>query len=158
MSIYARITGLVLITSALAVGASVYVQGAQNAAKTPAPAATAAAPADHAELQAVIGKYCVGCHSERLKSGDLVLEKKELSQASTEPEAWERVARKLRARAMPPIGSPRPDVATLDRLRVAVEAGLDKTVTGTPNPGRPPIHAIRGGESPVTRYVIGLEA
>jgi len=25
-------------------------------------------------------------------------------------------------------------------------------------PGRPPIHAIRGGESPVTRYVIGLEA
>src|SRR5262245_32591026 len=73
-----------------------------------------AAPAAAAEQRALVDKYCVGCHNERTKTADLMLDKARIDQLNESPETWEKVVKKLRTGAMPPVGSPRPDAATLD--------------------------------------------
>src|SRR5438874_10547615 len=71
--------------------------------------------------QATINQYCVGCHNERLKTAGLMLDKLDLTHAGENPEAWEKVVRKVRAGMMPPSGAARPDRATLDVLAANVE-------------------------------------
>src|SRR6185295_17459708 len=51
-------------------------------------------------------------------------------------DVWEKVARKLRGRAMPPLGRPRPDDATYDSLVANLETSLDRLAAVNPNPGR----------------------
>ena len=61
--------------------------------------------------KSLVDQYCVTCHSERLKTGNLVLEKLDASHAadnSGTSETWEKVIRKVRAGMMPPAGAPRP--------------------------------------------------
>ena len=74
-------------------------------------AAAAAAPAQ----RALLDQYCVACHNQRLKSGNLALDTPDVAKAGTEPEVWERVIRKLRLNAMPPPGRPRPDAPAARR-------------------------------------------
>ena len=53
---------------------SVFGYGLRGSAQQ-APASAAANPASAAENhQAVLSKYCVSCHNEKVKSGDLVLD------------------------------------------------------------------------------------
>src|SRR5437870_4776201 len=75
--------------------------------------------------RAVIDKYCVGCHNERLKTAGLVLENADLDHAGARAELWEKVLRKLRAREMPPLGRPRPDAATYTAMTAVLEKTLD---------------------------------
>ena len=74
-----------------------------------AAAAQGGEPASNGVAQrAVVEKYCVTCHSERLKTGGLVLEKIDLEQHSPSIAALrEKVIRKVRAGAMPPARAPR---------------------------------------------------
>jgi hypothetical protein len=51
-------------------------------------------------------------------------------------EVWEKVARKLRGRTMPPVGRPRPDEAAYDSLVSYLESSLDRLAVANPNPGR----------------------
>ena len=51
-------------------------------------------------------------------------------------EIWEKVVRKIRARQMPPLGSPRPDEATYEAAVSSLEASLDRAAAAEPNPGR----------------------
>jgi mono/diheme cytochrome c family protein len=87
------------------------------------------------DTTAVINKYCVSCHSERLKTGGLVLQGVDAN-ASANPELWERVITRLRAGSMPPAGLPRPDEATYDAIASRLEADIDRAWAATPNPGR----------------------
>jgi hypothetical protein len=64
--------------------------------------------------RAFLDKYCGTCHNERLGTGGLMLDKKNLEHVGEGADVWEKVARKLRGRAMPPAGRPRPDPATYD--------------------------------------------
>ena len=59
--------------------------------------------------QATFGKYCVGCHNSKTKTSGLELDALTTEPVGQHPEAWEKVARRLRARYMPPPGLPRPD-------------------------------------------------
>ena len=52
------------------------------------------------------------------------------------PEVWERVIEKLRARAMPPPGLPRPDAATYQAVAGWLETEIDRAWAANPNPGR----------------------
>src|SRR5262245_45953614 len=61
-----------------------------------APGAAAASPAAHG---AVLSKYCVTCHNDRLRTGGFVLDASSLGNAGATAESWERVVRKLRANA-----------------------------------------------------------
>ena len=123
----------------VALAAGVYLQGA--------PVVMAAAPQANAApvevpSRAMIDKYCVACHSERLKRGELVLENRDLADLSEDAEIWEKVVRKLRTGSMPPQGARKPDpeerLAFLDDL----VAALDHAAAVDPDPGRHAIHRL----------------
>lgn len=98
------------------------------------------------EPQAVLNQYCVTCHNAKLLTGGLAIDKLDLHRAEGNAEAWEKVARKLRAGLMPPAGAPRPDRHALDTLAGAVEDALDRAAAANPNPGRAPLHRMNRGE------------
>jgi hypothetical protein len=100
----------------------------------------------HSEEQAIVNQYCVTCHSERLKTGNLVLEKLNPTQASANAETWERVIRKVRAGMMPPAGAPRPDRGTLDAFAASLETQLDRASAAHPNPGATALHRLNRNE------------
>src|ERR1700682_4612896 len=92
-------------------------------AASPQSASSQAAPV---QPGALIDKYCASCHSERLKTGGLVLEKLDLTKVADHAETLEKVVLKLRGGMMPPPGLPRPDNDTLDALATRLEKDLDQ--------------------------------
>ncbi len=100
-------------------------------------AAGGQAPA--APARDVVAKYCVSCHNERLKTGNLTLDNlsADAGQVAAAAETWEKVVVKLRSRAMPPPGRQRPDAATYDAAAAWLETELDKAAAAHPDPGRP---------------------
>ena len=66
--------------------------------------------------QAVLTKYCVTCHNEKLRTAGLMLDKADIDYPAINTAIWEKVIRKLRTREMPPARMPRPDDATYDSL------------------------------------------
>jgi Protein of unknown function (DUF1592)/Protein of unknown function (DUF1588)/Protein of unknown function (DUF1585)/Protein of unknown function (DUF1587)/Protein of unknown function (DUF1595)/Planctomycete cytochrome C len=89
----------------------------------------------HVPSSAVLGRYCVTCHNDKRRSGNLSLENLDPDQPSQNPQVWERVIRKLRARAMPPVGLPRPDTEFTKGLITRLEMALDAYGAEHPNPG-----------------------
>src|SRR5712691_11380043 len=86
--------------------------------------------------RALLNKYCVTCHNERLRTAGLTLDKANLEDVGGNAEVWEKVLRKVRTGAMPPAGMPRPDQATFDAFSSWLEASLDRAAAAKPNPGR----------------------
>jgi hypothetical protein len=84
----------------------------------------------------VVNRYCVSCHNGRLKTGGLALDAVVSHDVAQDPDVWEKVVRKIRARQMPPIGTPRPDDATYDAVIASLETSLDRAAVAAPNPGR----------------------
>jgi len=109
------------------------------------PPAAAAADAG-ASPQAVIDRYCVTCHNERVEAGGLVLARLDLDRVGRDAESWEAVVRKLRTGMMPPSGAPRPDRTALDGLAAFVERGLDAHAAASPNPGATVLHRLNRAE------------
>ena len=122
----------------LALAACLLVRPAQVAA---APAAQAADPMA-APSRAMIDQYCVTCHSERLKTGQLVLENRDLAKIGADAEIWEKVVRKLRNGQMPPMGARKPDAAARTGFLNALVGKLDQAAATNPNPGRHAIHRL----------------
>src|SRR5258707_6481158 len=58
---------------------------------------------------AVVQRYCVGCHNEKMRTGGLALDGLDIAHPDANAEVWEKVARRIRNRTMPPVGMPRPD-------------------------------------------------
>src|SRR5262249_37862929 len=97
--------------------------------------------------RALITKYCVGCHNQRLHVASLTLDTMDLAHVEAHPDVWEKVVRKLRARAMPPVGSPRPEVAAYDGLASWLEGALDRAAAARPDPGSPAaVHRLNRAE------------
>src|SRR5262245_41668069 len=71
--------------------------GTKPAAALPQGAASAAMP-----NRALLDQYCVTCHSDRLKTGGLTLEKVDVGDAQGNAEVLEKIVRKLRTGQMPP--------------------------------------------------------
>src|SRR6185503_5653865 len=82
---------------------------AARPAAAPQTDATAAqrAPAQNA-ARALLDKYCVTCHNDRVKTANLSLQNADLTAIPAHAELWEKVIRKLRAGVMPPPDMPRP--------------------------------------------------
>ncbi len=97
-----------------------------------------------AEL-ALVDRYCVGCHSDKLKTGQLSLQNLDLSNPVTHAETWEKVIRKLRTGSMPPQGMPR-DLSALDKFASYLETSLDKAAMAKANPGRATLHRMNRAE------------
>jgi len=92
--------------------------------------------------RAVLDKYCVTCHNTRLKTAGLALDALDLTQTSERAEVLEKIVRKIRTGAMPPVGRPRPDKPLAERVASSLEADLDRAAVEHPNPGRPTLHRL----------------
>ena len=92
--------------------------------------------AAQAPSRALLDRYCVTCHNERLKTANLMLDQVDLDQVGDHAEALEKVVRKLRAGQMPPDGRPRPARADVETFVAALEAALDREAAGQLAPGR----------------------
>jgi len=98
------------------------------------------------EDQALVEKYCVTCHNDRTKTGNLTLTGLDVAQPGEHAETWEKVVRKVRAGLMPPSGMPRPDRAALDAFAGRLESGLDRYAAAHPNPGSTGLHRLNRNE------------
>jgi hypothetical protein len=86
--------------------------------------------------RAMVNRYCISCHNDRLKSGGLALDEATAHDVGQNPDVWEKVVRKLRVRQMPPVGVPRPDEPSYEAEIASLEASLDAAAATAPNPGR----------------------
>ena len=93
-----------------------------------------------------VKEYCVGCHSDRGKSGGLSLANFDVAIASEHPATTEKMIRKLRASMMPPAGARRPDAAALQELRHTLETQMDRRAATNPNPGWRPFQRLTRAE------------
>jgi mono/diheme cytochrome c family protein len=85
---------------------------------------------------AFTNQYCVACHNDKAKTGGLSLAGINAKDVGEHTQVWEKVVRKLRARAMPPAGLPRPDEKSYDAMVASLETSLDRAAAAKPNPGR----------------------
>ena len=128
--------------------------GAPAATTTASASAPAATP-----VRELVSTYCVSCHNERLKTGNLALDKADAAQVFNSAETWEKVIVKLRSRAMPPPGARRPDNATYDRVASWLETELDRAAAAHVNPGQPAeLHRLNRTEyANAVRDLFGIE-
>jgi len=77
-------------------------------------------------LNDVLDAYCIDCHSNDLKLGNLSLEGFDIGHADTARVKAEKMIRKLRAEMMPLAGRPRPPSDTLQMVANAIERVIDK--------------------------------
>ena len=117
------------------------------------PTAPAAAPERASEIAghaALLRRYCLTCHTQRMMERGTVpveLESADLESVPAQAEIWEKVIRKVRTGTMPPLGRPRPDAAAADRLAAWLETEIDRAAAASPNPGRTvPLHRLNRTE------------
>ena len=161
------LTGVALAGTLLAGGGHLHLQaarlpGAVRPALSPRPSHTQTTVPSAAAValppRALLDKYCVTCHNEKLKTAGLMLDKADVQRVGVGADVWEKVIRKLHANAMPPAGRPRPDAATSRAFVSWLETELDRAALATPNPGRPPVHRLNRAEyANAIRDLFGLE-
>ena len=119
------------------------------------PQALSPVPSHASEPRAVLDRYCIVCHNEQARTAGLALDTMDVEQISEGAPVWEKVLRKLRGRAMPPAGMPRPDEASYDSFANYLEQQLDGA---PPNPGRPVLHRLNRAEyTNAIRDLLALE-
>ena len=149
-----RTRALASISMVLA-GAAFLPAAAPSAQNPPAQNPSAAVATAH---RATLDKYCVGCHKAPTPVAGLRLDSLDTANFETNGATWEKLARKLRNREMPPTGMPRPDAATLDALVRYIVTGRDRLAEAKPNPGRPTLHRLNRTEyGNAVRDVLALE-
>lgn len=110
------------------------------------------------ELNAVVKQYCQGCHSDRLKRGNLTLAAFDVGQAPSQAEIAEKMIGKLRSGMMPPPGSKRPSADTIFALIASLEGQLDAHAAAHPNPGSRSFQRLNRAEYvAAVRELLGLE-
>lgn len=105
------------------------------------------APSAFESTHATLTEYCVDCHNDVDFTAELSLEGLSDAAIGQDPEAFEKVVRKMRAGLMPPPEAPRPDEAVIQLAARALEDRLDQAA-GDPslNPGRVSLHRMNRTE------------
>jgi mono/diheme cytochrome c family protein len=108
--------------------------------------------------KALVDRYCVTCHNQRLKTAKLELDALDLAHPEKDALMWERAIRKLRGGMMPPPGAPRPPVDAVNALAAYLEESLDKAGAANLNPGSVRIHRLNRAEySNAMRDMFGID-
>jgi len=123
--------------------------------------------------RALLNRYCVTCHNDRSLTAGLSLERIDVDavaetaqagypglskEAQVDTATWEKVLRKLRAGAMPPLGAPRPDEASRTALVEHLESSLDRAAAANPNPWRVSLRRLNRNEyGNAVRDLFGVE-
>jgi hypothetical protein len=110
--------------------------------------------------RALIEQYCLGCHSDKLKSGGLALSALNLDavdQNAQSAEIAEKVIRKLRGGLMPPPGARRPDRQAAADFVSWLENEIDTRATDS-HPGRVALRRLNRREyGYAVRDLLGLD-
>jgi mono/diheme cytochrome c family protein len=158
----------VLLAAAVAFFAATVSTTSQESGRAPqAPVSTkprvdAAAKAEDAPIayQAMVSKYCIGCHNTRnpLPAGaPLALDTANLADPGADSATWERVVKKLGVGAMPPQGSPTPGREELAKFRSSLVASLDAAAARQNSPGRFVLHRLNRTEyANAVRDLVGV--
>jgi len=105
---------------------------------------------------ALIDQYCMGCHSDRVKSGGLALSQLNLDDVDQSAEIAEKVIRKLRGGLMPPAGARRPDSHAAAEFVSWLETKIDAAATES-KPGRVALRRLNRREyAYAIRDLLGL--
>jgi cytochrome c551/c552 len=105
-----------------------------------------------------VRQYCIGCHSERLKTGGIALENVDAARVNGDAGVWERVLRKVGSGQMPPAGMPHPDSTARSAFASNLEAALDQAARTNPNPGKTMPHRLNRVEySNAVRDLLALD-
>jgi len=106
------------------------------------------APLAFGQPAAVVNRYCITCHNNKLKTGGLTLERLDIAHPAaddTARETWEKVIRKVRVGMMPPQGTAKPSTEERAALVSWLESELDRTVA-QPHPGSVGVHRMNRAE------------
>jgi hypothetical protein len=124
--------------------AVISLSGQSAAAGGTAQPAAARAASDVETQRALLDRYCVSCHNDRVKTANLSLQGLDLAKVGEHAELWEKVIRKLRAGVMPPPELPRPALADYEGLRDWLERAIDRAAA--PSPGSVVLHRLNRTE------------
>jgi len=106
--------------------------------------------------RALLDQYCLGCHSDRVRSGGLALSELNLDAPGQSAEIGEKVIRKLRGGLMPPGGAKRPDGRAVAEFVSWLENTIDTAATES-KPGRVALRRLNRREyGYAIRDLIGL--
>ena len=109
--------------------------------------------------RAALETHCMDCHNPADQSGGLVLDAAALTDVGAHLEIWEKVARKVADRAMPPPDQPRPGEDEYLHIQSYLESELDAVALASPNAGsRPQLHRLTRTEyTNAIRDLLALE-
>src|SRR5258708_34751729 len=85
-----------------------------------------------AAQQALVNKYCAGCHNDKLKSGGFSWLKIDLAHPDQQSEQVEKAIRKVRAGMLPPSGILRPAAATARSFANAIDSNPKNVLRDRP--------------------------
>jgi Protein of unknown function (DUF1592)/Protein of unknown function (DUF1588)/Protein of unknown function (DUF1587)/Protein of unknown function (DUF1585)/Protein of unknown function (DUF1595) len=85
--------------------------------------------------KAVVDDYCVMCHNDDSKAGNMSLESFDVAHPEKDAPLAEKMIRKLRAGMMPPSFAPQPDPGEIADLARSLEERVDAAAAVSPNPG-----------------------
>ena len=110
------------------------------------------------DLTEVMQRYCMVCHNDQLRTGNLSLQGFDVANPVARARTAEKVILKLRVGMMPPPGMPRPGGDTLLALVEELEERLDQAAAANPNPGSRSFQRLNGPEYENSiRELLGLE-
>ena len=80
---------------------------------------------------ALLDKYCTECHNSNDYAGGLDLQSADVKTLSEAPEVGEKLAKRLRAGMMPPVGKDRPSYEVVQQLAQMLEQDIDARAAAT---------------------------
>ena len=115
-------------------------------------------PGTAASSKALVDRYCIGCHNQKLKTAKLELDVIDIAHPEKDALTWERAIRKLRGGMMPPLGLPSLTLVEVNAFATYLEDSLDKASAANFNPGSVRIHRLNRGEyANAVRDLFGIE-
>ncbi|MEO8466433.1 MAG: DUF1592 domain-containing protein [Gammaproteobacteria bacterium] len=110
------------------------------------------------ERWAMLDKYCVDCHNDADRTGDVSFEHVQSANIVKDAHLWEAAIKKLRLGMMPPRDKPQPDHALRDEFVTALERTLDGAAAAEPYAGRQPVHRLNRAEyANAIRDLLGVQ-
>ena len=121
-------------------------------------AARSVSPENAAAHNRMLRTYCMVCHNDRMKTGNMSLADFDAGNAPGSPDLAEKMVSKLRLGMMPPPGSRRPAEEMLAEVAGSLETQLDESAAAEPNPGRRSFQRLNRAEySAAIRDLLALE-
>jgi mono/diheme cytochrome c family protein len=118
---------------------------------------SAAAPATDPS-KALVNRYCVTCHNQKLRTAKLAFDTMDLAHPEKDALIWERAIRKLRGGMMPPPGAAKPPAESVNAFATYLETSLDKASAANFNPGSVRIHRLNRAEyANAMRDIFGID-